>query len=468
VQDGAVAFLQGFGVRERGRTQPVTPDTLMGVGSATKSFTTTLAATLVDAGRLQWETSVVDLLPGFSLSDPEIAEHLTISDLFSAASGLPRRDLELVFEPDAYTPEGLLSAVASFPLVGPTGERYRYSNQAFTIGGYAAAVADGATPDDLRNGYFLSVQDRVLNPTGMDRSTFELAEVLRSGDYAVPHSTGLDGAPMSVPLQVDSHFTGAVAPAGGLWSSARDMALYLQMQLASGVAADGTRVVSTENLERTWQPGVSVPPAPELPPLVSQSLETYGLGWYVGHYDGLEVVSHSGGTYGFGTEVAFLPEARLGIAVLANDVVCGALVGFAAQYRLLEIVFDQEPAVEAGFASFLAAVKAQRASLASLLRPIDPAALAPFIGRFRNPDLGDVEFRIEKGELLFDAGEVHSRLAPLAALPGLPAQYIIIDPPLHAAPAFFTFQFVENAPRPALTLRGEYGDPPLVYPFARG
>lgn len=467
VQDGTVAFLQGFGVRERGRPQPVTPDTLMGVGSVTKSFTTTLAAALVDAGRLQWDTPVVDLLPDFTLSDPEVAEHLTLADLFSAATGLPRRDLELVFEPGAYTPAGLLSAVASFPLVAPPGQRYRYSNQAFTIGGYAAAAADGAAPDDLRDGYFLSVRDRVLNPTGMERSTFDLAEVLRSGNYAIGHAAGLDGVPISVPLQVDSRFTQAVAPAGGLWSSARDMARYLQMQLAGGVAADGTRVVSTENLERTWQPGVSVPPAPELPPLVSESLERYGLGWYVGHYGGLELISHSGGTYGFGTEVAFLPEAGLGVAVLANDVVCGALVGFAAQYRLFEIVFDQEPMAEAGFAAFLEAIESQRVNLMSLLRPIDPAALSPFVGLFRNPALGDVEFRLEGGEFFFDAGEFRARLAPLSTLPGLPTQYIIIDPPLNAAQAFFTFQLVENAPQPSLTLRGEYGDPPLVYTFER-
>ena len=80
VQGGEVAFLQGFGVRELGRPAPVTPDTLLRIGSVTKSFSSLLAATLVDAGRLSWETPLVDLLPDFAVSDPALTERLTVRD----------------------------------------------------------------------------------------------------------------------------------------------------------------------------------------------------------------------------------------------------------------------------------------------------------------------------------------------------------------------------------------------------
>ena len=78
VQGGEVAFLQGFGVRELGRPAPVTADTLLRIGSVTKSFSSLLAATLVDAGRLSWETPLVDLLPDFAVADADLTPRLTV------------------------------------------------------------------------------------------------------------------------------------------------------------------------------------------------------------------------------------------------------------------------------------------------------------------------------------------------------------------------------------------------------
>jgi len=92
VQSGAVAFLQGFGVREIDRPEPVTADTLLRIGSVTKSFSSLLSATLVDADRLGWETPLVDLLPGFAVADADLTPRLTVSDAFSASIGLSRRD----------------------------------------------------------------------------------------------------------------------------------------------------------------------------------------------------------------------------------------------------------------------------------------------------------------------------------------------------------------------------------------
>jgi CubicO group peptidase (beta-lactamase class C family) len=466
VQNGAVDYLQGFGVRQLGRPDPVTPDTVMGIGSVTKSVTATMAATLVDAGLVKWSTPVSNLLPDFALSDATVTPRVTLADLFSASTGLPRRDAELSFEADVYTPQRLIAAVKALPLTAPLGTTYHYSNQAFALGGYAAAAADGASSDDLLSGYFLSVQHWVLNPLGMTRSAFRLEDVLHSGNYAVPHATERSGKPVPIPQQTDERFTTAVAPAGAMWSSARDMARYLQMQLSHGVAPDGRRLVSSENLERTWRPGVAVPPDPNIPPAVAAGLAHYGLGWFIGAYGGLKLVSHSGGTYGFSSEVAFLPEAGLGIAVLTNEAPCGALVAFAAQYRLFELVFNQAPAAADEFDAYLGAVKAQRLAAAVALGPLDPNAVKPILGRFVHPALGEITLRLENDELVIDAGEVRSRLQPLRIGSGGATQYVMIDPPMAGAPANFTFERDAGGRwRPVLTVQGEPGEAPIVYSF---
>lgn len=72
VENGKVVYLNGFGVKQADGTQPVTPDTMMMIGSMTKSMSTMLAASLVDDGRIAWETSLIDLLPEFAVGDPAL------------------------------------------------------------------------------------------------------------------------------------------------------------------------------------------------------------------------------------------------------------------------------------------------------------------------------------------------------------------------------------------------------------
>ena len=121
VQGGEVVFLQGFGVREIGQPDPITADTLLRIGSVTKSFSSLLTATLVDAGRLSWDTPLVDLLPTFAVADAALTPRLTTRDAFCACTGLPRRDFEFIFNADELTPELLIEGMAKLPLTAPPG-----------------------------------------------------------------------------------------------------------------------------------------------------------------------------------------------------------------------------------------------------------------------------------------------------------------------------------------------------------
>jgi CubicO group peptidase (beta-lactamase class C family) len=463
VQGGQVVYAQGFGVKELGGTAPVTPDTLLMIGSVTKSMTSTMAATVVDDGWLSWETPVVDELTTFAVADPELTPRLSVADAFCACTGLPRRDMEIIFNFDSLTPERLIAQVPELPLTAPFGEAFQYSNQMYAVGGYAAAAAAGANPNDLYGGYALAMQERLLNPLGMDRSTFSLADVLASGNYALPHTGDLEGRKRPVPLLTDQSFATAVAPAGALWSSARDMARYIQMELADGVAPDGTHVVSTENLERTRAPRVVIPAQPGLPPLFAEAGQHYAMGWLVGEWKGQPLLSHTGGTFGFGAEVAFMPEADLGIVILTNDVQAGGTLALTVQFRLFELLFDQ-PAEFGPLASqFIEAQAAQLAQVRTQLQPVDPAAVDAYLGRYANPALGEVELSQRDGALVLDAGEFRSELRSLADEAGTVDGYVMVDPPLAGAPIRFTFEQVGDG-GPEMTMMIE-GDGAETYPF---
>ena len=263
VQNGEIVFLQGFGVRELGRPEPITPDTLLRIGSVTKSFSSLLVATLVDDGKLAWDTPLVDLLPEFAVADPALTPKLTIADAFSAATGLPRRDLEIILNGDEHTPEQMIESIRHLPLTAPYGTTYQYNNQIVAAGGYAAGAADSGLADDLQPSYENALRTRVLDLIGMANTTLSIEDVTASGDYATPHGTALDGAFQPLALLDDTLWLEAIAPSGALWSSVREIAGYLLTQLGRGVTVDGTRVVSAQNLERTWQPGVKVTVPPD-------------------------------------------------------------------------------------------------------------------------------------------------------------------------------------------------------------
>ena len=155
------------------------------------------------------------------------------------------------------------------------GEAFQYSNQMVGTGGYAAAAADGAAFGELFDGYASSLQERVLGPIGMANTTLSFDEVEARGNHGAPHQGGVDGTYAPIPLS-DERLLVPIAPAGSHWSTANDMARYLETELGVGVAPTGERVVSEENLRTTWEAQAPV-----------SATTSYGLGWFVDEYKGL-------------------------------------------------------------------------------------------------------------------------------------------------------------------------------------
>jgi CubicO group peptidase (beta-lactamase class C family) len=467
VQNGEVVFLQGFGVREIGQSAPVTPDTLLRIGSVTKSFSSLLTATLVDAGRLSWETPLVDLLPAFAVADPDLTPRLTARDAFCACTGLPRRDLEFIISAHELTPERLIAGMAELPLTAPYGEKYQYSNQMVAAGGFAAAVADGGSLHDLGHAYAIALRERVLNPIGMPRTTLDLTDVLAGDDYAIPHAADVTGALQPLPLLDDDTWLVPVAPSGALWSSASEMARYVQTELRKGVSPDGRRVVSTENLERTWQPSVALQAGPGTPPDMAAFAGHYALGWVLGTYGGQRLVWHSGGTLGFTALVSFLPDADLGVVILTNRSGTAGPFTYAVQFRLLELLFDQPAAFDALLTTSLNSAAEGRADLLAHLGEIDPAAVTPYLGRYANPALGEVTLVLQDDSLILIAGAVRSQLLPRTDDDGTVTGYLTVTPPWASNPpeAVLTLEDDGDRPQLVMSVRSDPGEADVVYAF---
>jgi CubicO group peptidase (beta-lactamase class C family) len=476
VQNGEVVYLQSFGVKELGGAAPVSPDTLFAIASTTKAMTSAMAATVVDDGFMSWDTPVVQMLPAFAVADPALTPRLTVADAFCMCTGLPNRTWQIVFNASGLTPERVIASVADMPLTAPFGEQFQYTNQMYAVGGFSATVAAGGAPNDLNHAYHLAMRDRILGPIGMIRSTFTLDRVLADGDYAHPHAGDLEGHTRPLSLLATARLAEMGAgPSGALWSSAREMARWLQTQLADGVAPDGTRVVSAANLQRTRAPRVPIPPDPEAPALLNDASRYYAMGWEVGDYRGQPLIHHSGGILGYNSQVTFLPDAGLGVVILTNGGPGAVPFTLAVRFRLLELLYGQPPEYDALAVQRLKAESSALAAFHAQLRPVEPAAVAPFQGRYANPTMGEVILSLQGGRLVLATGTYRSELWVQLDEAGRTIGYGFIDPPLAGPGLTVTFRRDgDGRPEMVLTAHGEIPDaeqdgedPATTYVFRR-
>ncbi|MCH8801385.1 MAG: beta-lactamase family protein [Chloroflexi bacterium] len=424
VQDGEIIYAEGFGVRELGKNDPVTPETLMMVGSVTKSMTTMLMATLVDDGLMDWDTPVIDVIPTFALADPELTQEITLRNLVCACTGVPRRDFEVLMNYDDLSAEDIVESLASFELFTDFGEAFQYSNQMVATGGYAAAAVAGAEYGSLYNGYMEAVEERVFTPIGMTSTTSSFQVVLASNNYGTPHGLDLDFQYYPISLQLE-RVTTPIAPAGAMWSNVQDLGRYLITELDQGVVPSGPRVVSAENLKVTWEPQVPI-----------SADVSYGLGWMVGEYKGLPQIWHEGNTMGFTATLAFLPDQDLGISILSN---ARGSNGFnqAIRFRLFELAFGLESEFQEQAEFGLMAARDTIAELAADLVDIGNELVAPYLGRYSNDVLGEITIELEDGKLIMDVGEFRSRVGSKAGEDGGDASYILSDSVLLGLPIKF-------------------------------
>lgn len=437
VEGDEIVYTGGFGTRDPESGEPVTPQTRMMIGSTSKTLTTLLMAILVDEGYFDWDTPVVEILPGFAVADPELTQQITVENLVCACTGVPRRDLEIFFNFEELGAEQVVESLATFAFFTDFGEAFQYSNQMVATGGYVAAAGAGGEYGNLYDAYAALVQARILDPVGMARTTLDFETVLNGDNYAVPHELDIEGGYSPIPMKWE-RFVIPLAPAGAYWATAEDMGRYLITELNRGVTPDGQRIVSTENLAHTWEPQVSM-----------SANASYGLGWIVSDYKGQPLIGHGGNTIGFTSELTFLPDADIGISVITNAWGTNAF-NEAVRTRLLEILFEQDFVADEAAAFQFETQFEQVARMAERTADaVDLERVTPFVGRYENQALGEITLSLADGRLLMEAGEFVAEVRPMLDDAGEFDSYVFFDSPL----AGTNLRLVENdAGQPTIVL----------------
>jgi len=304
VQDGKVIFADGFGVKEFNGNEKPDGDTLYMVASNTKAMTTLLLAKLVDEHRMTWDTPVTHLMPSFRLGDTETTRSVRVRHLICACTGMPRQDLEWIFDYGKMTPASTLALLGTMQPTSKFGELFQYSNLMAAAAGYTGAYV--LYPQtELGAAYDRAMQTYVFVPLQMTSTTFDTHRAL-ARNHASSHSQDADGHTAKAMTAINDAIIPA-RPAGGAWSSVRDMLKYVSMELAEGRLPDGTTYISKEPLLARRAPQVYI-----------DKDESYGMGLMVDKTYGVPVVHHGGDLTGYHSDMIWLPGQNVGAVILTN------------------------------------------------------------------------------------------------------------------------------------------------------
>ncbi len=412
---GKIVWAGGLGVKELGKPEPIGPDTLFLAASNTKALTTLLLAELVDEGKMGWDQPVTELFPAFRLGDEETTRQVLVRHLICACTGLPRQDLEWLFEFRGQTPASAMKLLGTMQPTSGFGEVFQYSNLMAAAAGFIGG-SKAVPGKEWGEAYDEAMRTKVFEPLGMRTTTFDFAKALR-GDVALPHGEDLEGRVTRAPMDLN-YTVVPVRPAGGVWTSPRELALYVQMELAKGMLPGGKRLVSAENLLERYEPNV-----------VLGEDATYGMALMVDRKYGVPVVHHGGDLPGYHSDMIWLPEHGVGAVILANSD-SGVLIRGPLMRKLLEVLFDGKPEADE---TLRVAAEQRKASIAKererLVVPADPVAVGKLASRYTNPALGEVRVLKEGKAVVFDVGEWKSAIASRKNDDGT-ISFLTIDPTL--------------------------------------
>jgi CubicO group peptidase (beta-lactamase class C family) len=397
VKDGEVVFAQGIGFRDVDHKLPVTPKTLFAIGSCTKAFTTFVLGTLVDEGKLEWDTPVRVYIPEFRLFDRTATEQMTPRDLVTHRSGLPRHDL--VWYNATLSRKQIVDRLPYLEPSESFRNKFQYNNLMFMTAGYLIERVGGKPWEE-------AVRARIFGPLGMTGCNFSVKDSQKAVDFAKPYDDR-DDKIVEIPFR---DITSA-GPAGSINASVLDMARWLVVQTHKG-KFDGRQIISPAVLADIQTPHMTMGVSPERKEIAPAG---YALGWMVDDYRGHRRVHHGGGIDGFTAQTVLFPEDGLGLCILSNlsGTALPELVARHGADRVLGLApidWSGEELVKKQKGK--TATKAAKAKKDTVRRSGTAPAhkLEEYAGEYEHPGYGVIQIELHDGQLNLSYNQIGAPL----------------------------------------------------------
>ncbi|MGB7067896.1 MAG: serine hydrolase [Pyrinomonadaceae bacterium] len=321
IKDGKVVHAKGYGVRSLKSMQKMDENTLFGIASNSKAFTTAALGILVDEGKIKWDDKVRDHIPEFKLYSPYVSEEFTIRDLLTHRSGLGLGAGDLMFFPDGsdFTVTDVIHNLRYLKPVSGFRTKYDYDNNLYIVAGEVIARVSGKSWAEF-------IEDRFIQPLGMTKTAATFNRLKDKSNIIDGH------APVNGKVQViDRSMIEVAAAAGAINSNVTDLLKWVNTLLSGGKFGNGKRLISEAVLRELWTPQTIIRVGDPGP--YKTHFAAYGLGFGLSDVSGYKQVRHTGGLEGMVTEITMIPELNLGIIVLTNQQEGGAFSSVSNQIK---------------------------------------------------------------------------------------------------------------------------------------
>jgi CubicO group peptidase (beta-lactamase class C family) len=306
VKDGNVVVRKGYGVQEIGKNQPVDENTLFFIASNSKLFTGTALAHLQYHKKINLNDKITKYFPDYKLYDDLTTQQVTIRDMLTHRIGTKTFQGDFTFWNTTLSSKEIMQRMRLLKPSGIFRQDYGYCNSCFLTAGEVIPIA-------TQTSWFDYVADSITQPLGMANTHISSNGIRQKvKNMAVPYTTSFSGKLNRVP---DDNWDN-LGPAASIVSNVKDLTQWLKIQLDSG-RLDGKQILPWQVLQATRD--VQIITGSRKSTTLPMHFRGYGLGVNAADYNGLQIFWHTGGAAGMVSNVCFVPEEKLGIAILTTN-----------------------------------------------------------------------------------------------------------------------------------------------------
>ena len=456
VEKDKLIYEKGFGLRDVEKKLPVTPNTLFAIGSCTKAFTASLIGLLEKDGKVDIDKPVELYMPELKFFNDPMNNTITLRDMMSHRTGLPRHDFSWYFFSSS-SRDSILQRVQYQEPTAPVRDKWQYNNFMFAAQGAIVEKITGKSWEE-------NIKDKFFKPLGMTNSNFTINDWKAYNEPAIGYGLKKD----SIIKKMDYYNIAAMSPAGAINSSVHEMANWV-ITWINGGKYNGKEIIPSTYLTQAISTQAIVAPGLPTKERPDVFFSTYGFGWSLTSYKGHYRVEHGGNIDGFSASTSFFPTDSIGIIILSNQngsTVPGIVRNLIADRMLNLKYFDWSNDLKKQ-AEKTKAIQAESKKSATSNRKLNTTPSHPlkdFEGTYNNPGYGNFAVYVNKDSLFAKGGDntlwlrhYHYDVFDIYDAKG------VIDTSETAGPVKIQFQMNAAGDIESLTVPFESGLKPIVF-----
>jgi CubicO group peptidase (beta-lactamase class C family) len=389
VKGNQLIYSKGFGYKDLEKKLKADANTLFAIGSTSKAFTTALLGIMEDEKDLKFSDSPRKYIPELEFYNNDLNNTITIADMVSHRTGLPRHDMSWYLFPVESKSELLSRVKYHEPFTGIRQQWY-YNNFMYLAQGIIAEKLTGKSWED-------NIRERFFKPLNMTTSNLTIEELEKSTNF----SRGYVLENFSTNKVTPYFNIGAISPAGSINSSANEMANWLKIWLNEG-KLNSTQVLPEKYIEKAVNPLMLVGKGIADKQFPDQHLNSYGYAWFTSSYKGHYRLEHGGNIDGFSANVALFPTDKIGIVVLTNQ--DGSALPTLVRNTIADVILDlNETNWEDYYNKLISNLKKQESEQENEEKEIIATSpthnLTEYSGNYNHPGYGDFKIEVTNDSL---------------------------------------------------------------------